>query len=67
MEHATNNLLTDHLKAADSGDSFRTQYGVQPVEVGLMTAREVLFYATGTGLVALAAGAYLTYVRLPRL
>ena len=66
MAHATNNLLndlTDHLKGADSGDSFRTQYGVQPVEAGLMSMREVLFYAAGTGLVALAAGAYLVYLR----
>lgn len=64
--HATNNLLndlTDHFKGADSGDSFRTQYGVQPVEAGLMTARDVLLYAVGTGFVALAAGAYLVYLR----
>ena len=66
MAHATNNLLndlTDHVKGADSGDSFRTQYGVQPVEAGLMSAREVLLYAAGTGLVALAAGTYLAYLR----
>lgn len=66
MAHATNNLLndlTDHLKGADTGDSFRTQYGVQPVEAGLMSAKEVLLYAAGTGLVALAAGAYLVYLR----
>jgi 1,4-dihydroxy-2-naphthoate octaprenyltransferase len=66
MAHATNNLLndlTDHFKGADRGDSFRTQYGVQPVEAGLMTTREVHFYAAGTGLVALAAGACLAYVR----
>ncbi len=64
--HATNNLLndlTDHFKGADSGDSFRTQYGVQPVEAGLMTVRDVLLYAVGTGLVALTAGAYLVYLR----
>ena len=64
--HATNNLLndlTDHFKGADSGDSFRTQYGVQPVEAGLMTVRDVLLYAVGTGFVALAAGAFLVYLR----
>jgi 1,4-dihydroxy-2-naphthoate octaprenyltransferase len=64
--HATNNLLndlTDHFKGADSGDSFRTQYGVQPVEAGLMTVRDVLLYAVGTGFVALAAGASLVYLR----
>jgi 1,4-dihydroxy-2-naphthoate polyprenyltransferase len=66
MAHATNNLLndlTDHLKGADSGDSFRTQYGVQPVEAGLMSARDVLLYAAGTGLVALLVGACLVYFR----
>ena len=66
MAHATNNMLndlTDHLKGADSGDSFRTQYGVQPVEAGLMSARDVLLYAAGTGLVALLAGACLVYLR----
>ena len=66
MAHATNNLLndlTDHLKGADSDDSFRTQYGVQPVESGLMTAREALLYAAGTGLVALTVGVFLAYVR----
>jgi 1,4-dihydroxy-2-naphthoate octaprenyltransferase len=66
MAHATNNLLndlTDHLKGADSGDSFRTQYGVQPVEAGLMGTREALSYAAGTGLIALTAGAYLAYLR----
>ena len=66
MAHATNNLLndlTDHLKGADSGDSFRTQYGVQPVEAGLMSARDVLLYAAGTGLVALLTGVCLVYLR----
>ncbi|HLL39561.1 MAG TPA: prenyltransferase [Rubrobacteraceae bacterium] len=64
--HATNNLLndlTDHFKGADSGDSFRTQYGVQPVEAGLMSARDVLLYAAGTGLVALLTGVCLVYLR----
>ncbi len=55
--------MTDHFKGADSGESFRTQYGVQPVEAGLMTVRDVLHYAVGTGLVALAVGAYLVYLR----
>ena len=64
--HATNNLLndlTDHFKGADSGDSFRTQYGVQPVEAGLMTVRDVLLYAVSTGFAALAVGASLVYLR----
>jgi 1,4-dihydroxy-2-naphthoate octaprenyltransferase len=64
--HATNNLLndlTDHLKGTDSGDSFRTQYGIQPVEAGLMSVRDVLLYAAGTGLVALLTGVCLVYLR----
>ncbi len=63
---ATNNLLNDlrdHFKGADSGESFRTQYGVQPVEAGLMTLRGVLLYAVGTGLVVFVAGSYLVYLR----
>jgi 1,4-dihydroxy-2-naphthoate octaprenyltransferase len=66
MAHATNNILndlTDHLKGADSGDSFRTQYGVQPVEAGLVSVRDVLLCAAGTGFVALLTGVCLVYLR----
>ena len=58
--HATNNLvndLTDHLKGVDKDNYFRTQYGPQPLEHGLMTRGQLLVYIAVTGLIALAAGA----------
>ena len=65
MAHATNNLLndlTDHLTGADTDDSFRSQYGPQPLEHGLMSRRENLCYALVTGLIAAGAGGYLVGV-----
>ena len=64
--HATNNLLndlTDHKKGVDKDNYFRSQYGPQPLEHGLMTTSELLRYAAVTGAVALAAGLYLVVVR----
>jgi 1,4-dihydroxy-2-naphthoate polyprenyltransferase len=66
MAHATNNLLndlTDHIKGVDKGNYFRAQYGPQPLEHGLLTMHQVLIYAAVTGLIALAAGAYLVALR----
>ncbi len=57
--HATNNLvndLTDYRRGVDKDNYFRTQYGPQPVQQGLMTVRQLLIYAAITGLIALAAG-----------
>lgn len=57
--HATNNLLndyTDFKRGVDKDNYFRTQYGPQPLEAGLMSQRELLTYAAVTGLVAAAAG-----------
>ena len=57
--HATNNLLndlTDFTRGVDKDNYFRTQYGPQPLEQGLMTRRELLTYAAVTGAIALAAG-----------
>jgi 1,4-dihydroxy-2-naphthoate polyprenyltransferase len=57
--HATNNLLndlTDFQRGVDKDNYFRTQYGPQPLEQGLMTKKELLTYAGVTGLIALAAG-----------
>ncbi len=57
--HATNNLLndyTDFKRGVDEDNYFRTQYGLQPVQDGLMTPRQLLTYAAVTGLIALAAG-----------
>ncbi len=64
--HATNNLindLTDHLKGVDKDNYFRSQYGPQPLEHGLMTRGQVLLYTAVTGLIALGAGAVLVAVR----
>lgn len=62
LAHATNNLLndlTDYQRGVDRDNYFRTQYGPQALESGLMSKRELLTYAAVTGLLALAAGAYL--------
>jgi 1,4-dihydroxy-2-naphthoate octaprenyltransferase len=66
MAHATNNIvndLTDSWKGTDKDNYFRAQYGVQPLEHGLMTAKQSIMYAAVTGLIALAAGAYLVYLQ----
>ncbi len=63
--HAANNLLndlTDHITGADRDNSFRTRYGTQPLEAGLMTTRQNLAYAAVTGAVAVAAGGYLAWL-----
>lgn len=57
--HATNNLindLTDHQRGVDKNNYFRTQYGPQPLEQGLLTIRTLLVYIAVTGLIAVAAG-----------
>lgn len=57
--HATNNLLndyTDFKKGVDKDNYFRTQYGPQPLEQGLITTRQLFAYAAVTGAIALAAG-----------
>jgi 1,4-dihydroxy-2-naphthoate octaprenyltransferase len=64
--HATNNLvndLTDHWKGVDKDNYFRSQYGPQPLEHGLMTRGQVLLYTAVTGLVALAAAAVIVAQR----
>jgi 1,4-dihydroxy-2-naphthoate octaprenyltransferase len=66
MAHATNNLLndyTDYVRGVDHDNYFRAQYGPQPLEHGLMTKRQLLTYAAVTGLIALACGAALIYLR----
>lgn len=64
--HATNNLvndITDHAKGVDKDNYFRTQYGPQPLENGLMTKSEIYTYTAVTGLIALAAGLALVAMR----
>lgn len=64
--HATNNLVndfTDHVKGVDKDNYFRSQYGPQPLEHGLMTRNQVIAYIAVTGLIALAAGIALVAMR----
>jgi len=64
--HATNNLLndiTDYRRGVDKDNYFRAQYGPQPLEHGLMTIKELSVYVVVTGLIAVACGLYLVYVR----
>ena len=64
--HATNNLVNDfidHLKGVDKDNYFRSQYGPQPLEHGLMTRAQVLAYIAVTGCIALAAGLVLVAMR----
>ncbi|MEZ4226187.1 MAG: prenyltransferase [Polyangiaceae bacterium] len=64
--HATNNLindLTDHAKGVDEGNYFRTQYGPQPLEHGLLSVRQMLRYTVFTGAVALLCGGLLVFLR----
>jgi 1,4-dihydroxy-2-naphthoate octaprenyltransferase len=66
MAHATNNIvndITDFKRGVDLDNYFRVQYGPQPLTHGLMTLRQSWTYAAVTGLIALAVGAYLVYVR----
>ncbi len=60
--HATNNLindLTDHLKGVDRDNYYRSMYGPQPLEHGLLSQSQMLRWIAATGAVALAAGFYL--------
>ena len=66
LAHATNNLvndLTDSWKGVDKDNYFRTQYGPQPLESGLLTRGQLLGYIAFTGLAALGIGAWLVGVR----
>jgi 1,4-dihydroxy-2-naphthoate octaprenyltransferase len=68
MAHATNNLvndLTDYYKGVDRNNYFRAQYGPQALEHGLLNLRQFLLYAAVTGVLALAAGLWLVYLRGP--
>ncbi|MFQ3230817.1 prenyltransferase [Reinekea sp.] len=59
LAHATNNLLndwTDSKKGIDKDNYFRTQYGPQALESGLLTERALLTYFALTGAAAIACG-----------
>ena len=60
--HAMNNLLndrSDHLRGVDRDDAFRTRYGTQPVEQGLMTAQQSLNWAMICGIFGLSCGPHI--------
>jgi 1,4-dihydroxy-2-naphthoate octaprenyltransferase len=64
--HATNNLLndyTDSIKGVDKGNYFRTQYGTHVLESGLLTKKQLMNYIVVTGLLALACGGIILYIR----
>ncbi len=57
--HATNNIIndiTDYKMGVDKDNYFRTQYGLQPLEMGFMTEKQMWKFAAFTGIIALAAG-----------
>jgi 1,4-dihydroxy-2-naphthoate polyprenyltransferase len=65
MAHATNNLLNDyvdHSKGVDKDNYFRSQYGPQPLEHGLLSKSHFLGYIIVTGLIASLIGVYLIMV-----
>jgi 1,4-dihydroxy-2-naphthoate octaprenyltransferase len=66
MAHGTNNLLndyTDFSKGVDQDNYFRSQYGPQTLVHGLMTKRQLLAYAAGSGIIAIIAGLILVYLQ----
>lgn len=65
LAHATNNLLNDyvdHSKGVDKNNYFRSQYGPQPLEHGLLSKSHFLGYIIVTGLIATLIGVYLILV-----
>lgn len=66
LAHASNNLFndfTDYVRGVDQDNYFRTMYGPQPVAHGLMSKGQHLTYFAVTGLLALACGLYLIFLR----
>ncbi len=65
LAHATNNLLNDyvdHAKGVDKNNYFRSQYGPQPLEHGLLSKSKFMGYIIVTGLIATLIGVYLILV-----
>ncbi len=66
LAHATNNLLndlTDSRRGIDRGNYYRNQYGVHPVEDGLLSIRQFYAYLVLTGGAALLLGLWLVTYR----
>lgn len=62
LAHATNNLVndwTDFKTGVDKDNYFRTQYGPQPLESGLLSERQLFGYIAVTGALAIAVGIWL--------
>lgn len=62
--HATNNLLNDLIdsrKGIDKGNYYRSLYGPQTVEHGLLTKTGIYLYIGFSLLIALLCGAYLVW------
>ena len=65
MAHASNNLLNDlvdHRRGIDKDNYFRSLYGPQPLEHGLLTINAFYVYLFVTLAIALAIGIYLVAV-----
>jgi 1,4-dihydroxy-2-naphthoate polyprenyltransferase len=59
LAHATNNILndiTDYKKGVDKDNYFRTQYGLQPLEMGFITEKQAYLLAGITGFLAVVSG-----------
>lgn len=57
--HAANNIIndiTDFKKGVDVNNYYRTLYGPQPLQQGLMSIGHIMRYLIPTGLIAIAAG-----------
>lgn len=62
LAHATNNLVndwTDFKKGVDKDNYFRTQYGPQPLESGLLSEAQLFGYIALTGGLAILIGLWL--------
>lgn len=66
LAHATNNLLndlTDSRRGVDKGNYFRNQYGVHPLEDGLLSPKSFYVYIALTAAAALLVGAAIVVMR----
>jgi len=62
--HASNNLINDFVdfkRGIDHDNYYRSQYGPQPLEHGLMTKGELFRYIAFSLIVALGLGTYLVF------
>jgi 1,4-dihydroxy-2-naphthoate octaprenyltransferase len=66
MAHATNNLVNDWVdfeRGVDKDNYFRTQYGPQTIQQGLLSRRQLLAYIAVTGMIAAGCGLALAALR----